>query len=167
MRCTAAGVPSDTQARRTSSPSRRDDFRGESRFTTWAYSFAVHATLIASRRERWGRVSLDRLLERPDLASRIGAAGPDPERTALQQEMLGAIREAITLHLTPRQQQALTADTKRYRTTPLRALWQHPPYVHDGRAADLSAVLTHYEQIFSLNLSKKDKADLVEFLKSL
>ena len=87
-----------------------DDFRGASRFTTWAYSFAVNAALIAARRERWSRTSLDRLLESPDLATRIGAAGgPDPERAALREEMRGAVREAISLHLTPRQQQALTA----------------------------------------------------------
>ena len=28
--------------------------------------------------------------------------------------------------------------TKKYRTTPLRALWQHAPYFHDGSAADLA-----------------------------
>ena len=38
---------------------RLDTFRGESRFTTWAYTFAVNAALIAARRERWGRISLD------------------------------------------------------------------------------------------------------------
>src|SRR5262249_34479294 len=31
-----------------------------------------------------------------------------------------------------------------YRTTPLRALWQHPPYFHDGSAPDLLAVVNHY-----------------------
>src|SRR5262245_54638765 len=34
-----------------------EDFRGESRFTTWAYNFAVNAAMVAARRERWGRVS--------------------------------------------------------------------------------------------------------------
>src|SRR5262249_21267860 len=41
------------------------DFRGDSRFTTWAYKFAVHAALVAARRERWSGVSLDALLRRP------------------------------------------------------------------------------------------------------
>jgi len=27
---------------------------------------------------------------------------------------------------------------------PLRALWQHPPYFHDGSAATLADVVTHY-----------------------
>ena len=57
--------------------------------------------------------------------------------------------------------------TGRYRTTPLRGLWQHPPYFHDGSAPDLLAVVNHYDQLFALNLTVAQKADLVEFLKSL
>jgi hypothetical protein len=57
--------------------------------------------------------------------------------------------------------------TGMYRTTPLRALWQHPPYFHDGRAADLLAVVNHYDQLFGLNLTAQEKSDIVEFLKSL
>ena len=57
--------------------------------------------------------------------------------------------------------------TKRYRTTPLRALWQHPPYFHDGSAATLNDVVEHYNTIRRLNLTEEQKLDLVEFLKSL
>jgi mono/diheme cytochrome c family protein len=57
--------------------------------------------------------------------------------------------------------------TKKYRTTPLRALFQHAPYFHDGSAPDLGAVVEHYNRLFTLNLSPAQKADLVEFLKSL
>jgi hypothetical protein len=57
--------------------------------------------------------------------------------------------------------------TGKYRTTPLRGLWQHPPYFHDGSAPDLLAVVNHYNQLFALKLSESQKADLVEFLKSL
>jgi mono/diheme cytochrome c family protein len=57
--------------------------------------------------------------------------------------------------------------TKKYRTTPLRALWQHPPYFHDGSAADLPAVVNHYDSLFNLGLTSKQKQDLVEYLKSL
>lgn len=57
--------------------------------------------------------------------------------------------------------------TKRYRTTPLRGLWRHPPFFHDGSAPDLLAVVNHYDQLFGLNLSAAEKADLVEYLKSL
>ncbi|HEY0504828.1 MAG TPA: hypothetical protein VGD42_15205 [Lysobacter sp.] len=35
---------------------------------------------------------------------------------------------------------------KAYRTTPLRGLWQHPPYFHDGSAATLADVVAHYNQ---------------------
>lgn len=57
--------------------------------------------------------------------------------------------------------------TGMYRTTPLRGVWQHAPYFHDGRAADLLAVVNHYDQLFKLSLSAQQKADLVEYLKSL
>jgi cytochrome c5/cytochrome c553 len=57
--------------------------------------------------------------------------------------------------------------TKLYRTTPLRALWQHPPYFHDGSAADLRAVVNHYDRLFGLQLRERQKQDLVEFLKSI
>ena len=57
--------------------------------------------------------------------------------------------------------------TKQYRTTPLRALWQHPPYFHDGSANDLPAVVDHYDAVLSLGLTAAQKADLVAFLKSL
>jgi hypothetical protein len=30
---------------------------------------------------------------------------------------------------------ALRSATKKYRSTPLRALWQHAPYFHDGSAS--------------------------------
>jgi hypothetical protein len=62
---------------------------------------------------------------------------------------------------------AARSATGKYRTTPLRALWQHPPYFHDGSAADLMAVVEHYDAQFGLKLSARQKADLVEFLKSL
>ena len=55
--------------------------------------------------------------------------------------------------------------TGKYRTTPLRGLWQHAPYFHDGSAPDLPAVVEHYDQQFGLNLSTRQKADLVEYLK--
>lgn len=57
--------------------------------------------------------------------------------------------------------------TKQYRTTPLRALWQHPPYFHDGSARTLEAVVDHYDRHFRLQLTSKQKADLVQYLKSL
>jgi cytochrome c peroxidase len=62
---------------------------------------------------------------------------------------------------------AARSATARYRTAPLRGIWQHPPYFHDGSAADLPAVVNHYNTILRLGLTAQQKADLVEFLKSL
>ena len=56
---------------------------------------------------------------------------------------------------------------KAYRTTPLRGLWQHPPYFHDGSAATLEAVVDHYDTARSLQLTAPQKADLVQYLKTL
>lgn len=57
--------------------------------------------------------------------------------------------------------------SKAYRTTPLRGLWQHPPYFHDGSAATLADVVTHYNRVRNLGLTAEQQRDLVEFLKSL
>ena len=54
-----------------------------------------------------------------------------------------------------------------YRTTPLRGLWQHAPYFHDGSAPTLADVVDHYDAVLSLGLTAQQKADLVEFLKTL
>ncbi len=51
--------------------------------------------------------------------------------------------------------------TKMYRTTPLRGLWQHAPYFHDGSAATLDAVVERYDSAQGLGLSAQQKADLV------
>ena len=58
---------------------------------------------------------------------------------------------------------AARSATGQYRTTPLRGLLQHPPYFHDGSAADLPAVVEHYNTQFRLNLTARQKADLVEY----
>jgi RNA polymerase sigma-70 factor (ECF subfamily) len=88
------------------------DFRGDSRFTTWAYAFAINMALVAARRERWGAVSLDRILgdgASPAAALPDRSGAPDPERQALRAEVTAAVREGIEQHLTPRQQQVLRA----------------------------------------------------------
>ncbi|HEX7120339.1 MAG TPA: c-type cytochrome [Longimicrobiales bacterium] len=62
---------------------------------------------------------------------------------------------------------AMRGTTGEYRTTPLRALWQHPPYFHDGSAATLADVVDHYNDALGLGLSERQRADLVEYLKTL
>jgi len=51
--------------------------------------------------------------------------------------------------------------------TPLRGLWQHAPYFHDGSAATLGDVVEHYDRVLELGLSAQQRADLVAFLKTL
>jgi len=62
---------------------------------------------------------------------------------------------------------ATRSATGLYRTTPLRALWQHAPYFHDGSAATLADVVEHYDGFFVLELSESQKSDLVSFLSSI
>jgi mono/diheme cytochrome c family protein len=57
--------------------------------------------------------------------------------------------------------------TKQYRTSPLKGIWQHPPYFHDGSAATLEAVVETYNRKRSLGLTSAQAADLVQYLKSL
>lgn len=86
------------------------DFRGESKFTTWAYKFAINIALTAARRERWKGVSLQDLIDRetsPDLPFRDQALPQNPELLVLQQEAWQAIREVILRDLTVRQRQIL------------------------------------------------------------
>src|SRR5687768_807947 len=62
---------------------------------------------------------------------------------------------------------AMRTSQKAYRTTPLRGLLQHPPYFHDGSAATLTDVVNHYDRVRNLGLTASQRADLVEYLKSL
>jgi hypothetical protein len=68
--------------------------------------------------------------------------------------------------------QAKRAPDDRYRTVPLRALWNTEKihkggFYHDGRFATLGEVVDHYDKHFALKLSKREKTDLIEYLKSL
>jgi RNA polymerase sigma-70 factor (ECF subfamily) len=86
------------------------EFRGESKFTTWAYTFAVNVALVAARRERWAPVSLDGMLEGSGASTAsLTADDVDPERRTLQAEAIAVIREGIEHHLTVRQQLLLRA----------------------------------------------------------
>jgi hypothetical protein len=57
--------------------------------------------------------------------------------------------------------------TKMYRSTPLRALWQHAPYFHNGVGTTLEGVVDVYNTRKALGLTAQQKADLVQYLKSL
>ena len=62
---------------------------------------------------------------------------------------------------------AARTPAKAYRTTPLRGLWQHAPYFHDGSAATLADVVAHYNTVRHLGLTTQQQSDLVEYLKTL
>lgn len=57
--------------------------------------------------------------------------------------------------------------TKQYRTAPLKGVWQHPPYFHNGTAKTLEDVVQTYNTKQALGLTETQKSDLVEYLKSL
>jgi hypothetical protein len=65
--------------------------------------------------------------------------------------------------------QASRSPNGQYRTTPLRGLFARMKggFYHDGRFADLGAVIDHYNGHFKLNLTADEKRDLIEYLKSL
>ena len=80
-----------------------DSFRGESRFTTWAYKFALLEAAVKARRRAWqGReITID-----DEGWARIAARGGDQLET---QELLGAIAAAVPRCLTDHQRRVLTA----------------------------------------------------------
>jgi mono/diheme cytochrome c family protein len=66
-------------------------------------------------------------------------------------------------------QASRSPDAKYYRTTPLGGLFVRAKggFYHDGRFADLDAVVSHYDRQFKLGLDAKEVADLIQYLKSL
>jgi RNA polymerase sigma-70 factor (ECF subfamily) len=81
-----------------------DDFRGLSRFTTWAYKFALLEAASKARRAAWR----DRELPRPPedwLA--LADPGGRPEAAAEHNELLAALRTAVAEQLTPQQREVL------------------------------------------------------------
>jgi hypothetical protein len=57
----------------------------------------------------------------------------------------------------------------RYRTSPIGALSTHfkGGFYHDGRFADLNAVVEHYNRCMNLGLTDGEKSDLIQYLISL
>ncbi len=62
---------------------------------------------------------------------------------------------------------AARSATKLYRTTPLKGVWQHAPYFHDGSAATLEDVVRTYNTRRTLGLNEQQIDDLTQYLKSL
>ena len=81
-------------------------FRGDSRFTTWAYKFALLEASVKARRRRWE----GREIPLPDeawmrLSDRAAAPGTDAEMA----DLLAAVARAIARTLTPHQRDVLVA----------------------------------------------------------
>jgi Cytochrome c len=97
------------------------------------------------------------LFERACASCHVGGSGTDNNQGVLHKPAQTGVDGAYA---------ARTA-SKAYRTTPLRALWQHPPYFHDGSAATLTDVVAHYNWVRTLSLTAAQQGELVEYLKSL
>ena len=90
-----------------------DNFRGESRFTTWANKIAVRLAISDLRRARYKDFSLDELTADGDLlpaSTRLASpASPSPEKVAERDDVMEKIELALQEALTDRQYQALVA----------------------------------------------------------
>jgi len=88
--------------------SKLGEFRGESRFTTWAYKFALLEAAVKVRRRAWQRREIPQEEAAWSvLADRASSAGSPAEDA----ELFGAIREEIENSLTDRQREVLVAVT--------------------------------------------------------
>jgi RNA polymerase sigma-70 factor (ECF subfamily) len=85
---------------------RLDSFRGASRFTTWAYKFALLEAAVKLRKRAWqGReVPLE-----PETWSLFSSAGLAPDAALEQTELLAAVQSGINEVLTPHQRRVLVA----------------------------------------------------------
>jgi RNA polymerase sigma-70 factor, ECF subfamily len=85
---------------------RLDDFRGDSRFTTWAYKFAVLNAAVKLRKRAWqGReVPLE-----PETWSLFASVATQPADELEQRELLSTLQTGIGDVLTPRQRRVFVA----------------------------------------------------------
>jgi RNA polymerase sigma-70 factor, ECF subfamily len=86
--------------------SKLDDFRGDSKFTTWAYKFALYEAAAKVRKRSWQGRELP--LE-AEAWPQVPDPGPAPQGEVEMTDLLVAIREEIERSLTPRQREVLVA----------------------------------------------------------
>jgi RNA polymerase sigma-70 factor (ECF subfamily) len=84
---------------------RLDDFRGESRFTTWAWKFAFYEASVAVRKRRW----LGREIPVEDEGWELVGREASPGRQVEEMELLSALRLAVAEALTPHQRSVFVA----------------------------------------------------------
>jgi RNA polymerase sigma-70 factor (ECF subfamily) len=88
--------------------SKLDGYRGESKFTTWAYKFALLEAAVKLRRRAWqGR----ELPLQPEAWPLFPAGSPSPEASAERSELFDELQDAISNELTPHQREVLVAVT--------------------------------------------------------
>ena len=80
-------------------------------------------------------------------------------------QRLHAIAESVADQNSP--PYATRSATKQYRTTPLKGVWQHAPYFHNGSAATLEDVVRTYNAKQFLGLTPAQVSDVAQYLKSL
>ncbi len=84
-------------------------YRGDSRFTTWAYKFALLEAAVRLRRRPW--VGRELPLEADGWARLPDDRAASPASQAEAAELIDAIRDAIAEELTPHQRAVLVALT--------------------------------------------------------
>jgi RNA polymerase sigma-70 factor (ECF subfamily) len=90
---------------------RLDTFRGDSKFTTWAYRFVINTAAGELRLQRWRTLSIDTLVsereEVPLFALLSDQGAPDPETVVARNQILDLIQQIVNEDLTDRQRFAL------------------------------------------------------------
>jgi RNA polymerase sigma-70 factor (ECF subfamily) len=130
------------------------EFRGDSKFTTWAYKFAINIAMSTSRRERWKGISLDELASSGEsdlfewmLRDTSGEAAP--ERFAMQAEVQQVIQNIIQHELTEKQRQVVSMmvlhevpldEVVRHLGTNRNAVYK---MLHDARRKLKSGLIAH------------------------
>jgi RNA polymerase sigma-70 factor (ECF subfamily) len=87
---------------------RLDDFRGDSRFSTWVYKFALHETAVKLRKRAWQARELP---VEPEEWSLFASADLEPDAQVEQRELLSGLLTAIGETLTSHQRRVLVALT--------------------------------------------------------
>ena len=82
-------------------------FRGESRFTTWAYKFVILEVSAKIGRHFWRNPPVP--LDAEDWDKLPDRFGFDPAHQAEWQDLLAALRRAVDTELSPRQRQVFVA----------------------------------------------------------
>ena len=129
------------------------DFRGDSKFTTWAYKFAINTALVAARRERWKGISLDELASTGQShffeTLMLNTSAVAPEQSAMRAEIRGILEEVIEHDLTERQRRVLVLmvlhevpldEVVRYLGTNRNAVYK---MLHDARRKLKSGLEAH------------------------